>query len=250
VGHTGRYDDRRRGVPVYIDENGAADDELKVTVGHEEYTTEEAYDLDHDGVDDSAVVETDDGGHLAFSDTDGDGDADLMSTFDASGNLVSQARFDAGSGEWIAVDPHGHDDHKANTSGDHTIVVDTKDGDQEVGPATEDTDGDGKADTAIVKDDQGDTWLFTDADGDGKADLATEITQSGEVTMTKHTGDDQWIETEHGHIDSDGKYVPDHQSGVVGDDSAGWLDEPHTSKQMVAGVVRIDSTTGQWISPN
>ncbi|MFJ6670588.1 hypothetical protein ACIQMJ_05710 [Actinosynnema sp. NPDC091369] len=224
---------------MYIDETGAADGELKVTVGDEEYTAEATYDLDQDGVDESAVVETDDGGHLAFSDTDGDGEADLMSTFDADGELTGQAEFDEDSGEWIAVDPQDDRGEQTNTNAGKAIVVDMEDGaDQNVGPATEDTDGDGRADTAVVKDEDGDTWLFTDADGDGRADLATEITQDGEVTVSKHTGDDEWTQVEHGRIGEDGKYAPD------GDEA--WSEE----KVTVSGVVRIDSVTGQWISPN
>jgi hypothetical protein len=234
---------------VYIDENGGADGELKVTVEGEEYTAETTYDLDHDGVEDSAVVETDDGGHLTFTDTDRDGDADLMSTFDRDGNLVAQARFDGHSGEWISVDPA--DAHEqTNTNAGRAIIVDSDSGDQNVGVPTEDTDGDGRADTAVVKDEQGDTWLFTDVDGDGRADLATEITTEGEVVMTKHTSEDTWTEVERGHIDSEGKYVPDSKSGVLSEEDL-WLeddrDEPFGS---VSGVVRIDSTTGQWISPN
>ncbi|MEU4442702.1 hypothetical protein AB0K14_00570 [Actinosynnema sp. NPDC050801] len=224
---------------MYIDETGAADGELKVTVGDEEYTAEATYDLDQDGVEESAVVETDDGGHLAFSDTDGDGQADLMSTFDADGELVGQAEFDEDSGEWIAAEPTDDRDQRTNTNAGKAIVVDMEDGaDQNVGPATEDTDGDGRADTAVVKDEDGDTWLFTDADGDGTADLATEITQDGEVTVSKHTGDDEWTEVEHGRIGEDGKYTPDSDEA--------WSDE----KVTVSGVVRIDSVTGQWISPN
>ncbi|MFD1149803.1 hypothetical protein [Saccharothrix hoggarensis] len=224
---------------MYIDETGTTDGELKVTVGDEEYTAEATYDLDEDGVDESAVVETDDGGHLAFSDTDGDGDADLMSTFDADGELTGQAEFDEGSGEWVAVDPDDDHSRETNTNAGKSIVVDVEDGrDQEVGPATEDTDGDGRADTAVVKDEDGDTWLFTDADGDGKADLATEITQDGEVTVSKHTGDDEWTEVEHGRIGEDGKYTPDSDEA--------WSED----KVTVSGVVRIDSVTGQWISPN
>ncbi|GAB2997742.1 hypothetical protein [Saccharothrix stipae] len=224
---------------MYIDETGAADGELKVTVGDEEYTAEATYDLDQDGVEESAVVETDDGGHLAFSDTDGDGQADLMSTFDADGELVAQAEFDEDSGEWIAAEPTDDRDQRTNTNAGTAIVVDMEDGaDQNVGPATEDTDGDGRADTAVVKDEDGDTWLFTDADGDGTADLATEITQDGEVTVSRHTGDDEWTEVEHGRIGEDGKYTPDSDEA--------WSDE----KVTVSGVVRIDSVTGQWISPN
>ncbi|WP_053714456.1 hypothetical protein [Saccharothrix sp. NRRL B-16348] len=230
---------------MYIDETGAADGELKVTVGDEEYTAEATYDLDQDGVEESAVVETDDGGHLAFSDTDGDGDADLMSSFDADGELTGQAAFDEDSGEWVAVEPSDDRTEQTNTNAGKAIVVDMEGGeDQNVGPATEDTDGDGRADTAVVKDEDGDTWLFTDADGDGSADLATEITQDGEVTVSRHTGDEEWTEVEHGRIGEDGKYTPD--SDEVWSDGSGDSGE----KVTVSGVVRIDSVTGQWISPN
>ncbi|WP_199440529.1 hypothetical protein [Umezawaea beigongshangensis] len=232
---------------MYIDENGGADGELKVTVEDEDYTAEATYDLDDDGVNESAVVETDDGGHLAFSDTDDDGVADLMSTYDENGQLVSQAKFDEDDGEWVAVDPSDSGDdrreQRTNTGDDSTIVVTSEDGSKEVGPATEDTDGDGRADTAVVRDDDGDTWLFTDADGDGDADLATEITSEGDVTMSERDGDG-WTEVETGHIGSDGKYVPDARSGALD----GWGDDE--TPVTVEGVVRIDSTTGQWISPN
>lgn len=226
---------------MYIDETGTTDGELKVTVGDEEYTAEANYDLDQDGVEESAVVETDDGGHLAFSDTDGDGDADLMTSFDAEGEVTGQAEFDEDSGDWVAVDPDDDGrDQRTNTNAGRSIVVDVEDGtDQDVGPATEDTDGDGRADTAVVTDEEGDTWLFTDSDGDGRADLATEITGDGEVTVSRHTGEDEWTEVEHGRIGEDGKYSPDSDGAWGGD-----------GKVTVSGVVRIDSVTGQWISPN
>ncbi|MEU5690680.1 hypothetical protein [Actinosynnema sp. NPDC020468] len=255
---------------MFIDETGAADGELKVTVEDEVYHAEANYDLDHDGVDDSAVVETDDGGHLAFSDTDGDGDADLMTTFDKSGEIVGQARFDASSGEWVAVHPSDDHSEQTNSNAGRSIVVDTERGQQNVGAATDDTDGDGRADTAVVKDEDGDTWLFTDVDGDGHADLATEVTRDGEVTTSKHTADDQWTEVEHGRIDEHGKYVPDGRHGALGPDADElWsADGPdgaanggadhgsdttvgdQSGKVTVSGVVRIDSVTGQWISPN
>ncbi len=232
---------------MYVDDAGATDGELKVTVEDEEYTAEATYDLNDDGVNESAVVETDDGGHLAFSDTDGDGDADLMSTFDKDGDLVGQARFDERSGEWIAVEPSDKHTQQTNTNTGKSITVDIEGGpDQNVGPATEDTDNDGRADTAVVKDGEGDTWLFTDVDGDGKADVATEITADGEVTMSKHTGDDEWTQVEHGRIDGNGKYVPDAKNGLDSDEAWTSSDE----KVTVSGVVRIDSVTGQWISPN
>ena len=121
---------------MYIDENGAADAELKVTVEDEEYTADVTFDLDQDGTNDSAVVETDDGGHLAFTDTNGDGDADLMSTFDKDGNLLSQARFEENSGEWVAVDPNDSTQQKANSAPEQTIVVDTDEGERKMAVPT------------------------------------------------------------------------------------------------------------------
>ena len=229
---------------MYIDENGAADAELKVTVEDEEYTADVTFDLDQDGVNDSAVVETDDGGHLAFTDTNGDGDADLMSTFDKDGNLLSQARFEENSGEWVCGRPERSPQEKTNSSPEQTIVVDTDEGERNVGQATEDTDGDGKADTAIVRDDDGDTWLFTDANGDGKADVATEITRSGEVTMSEHRGDD-WVEVEHGHIESDGRYVTDRRAAFWTTRTTGWRKNGSTaSSESIpprgSGSVRTD----------
>ena len=151
--------------------------------------------------------------------------------------------YTASSLDGFIADPNDSHEQKTNSSPSQTIVVDTDEGDRNVGKATEDTDGDGKADTAVVRDDDGDTWLFTDKNGDGRADVATEITRSGEVTMSEHRGDD-WVEVEHGHIESDGRYVTDSKSGIL-DDSDEWFEE-----ERFEGVVRIDSTTGQWISPN
>ncbi|WP_253771869.1 hypothetical protein [Goodfellowiella coeruleoviolacea] len=246
---------------MYIDESGGADTDIKVTVDGEEYTAQENYDLDDDGVNESAVVETDDGGHLAFSDTDGDGDADLMTEFDENGDLVSQARFDAESGEWVTVDassdPTAQDADAQGTTGGagQGMTVDTGDGPQQVGPATEDSDGDGVADTAVVRDDDGDVWLFTDVDGDGQADSAIEMTRDGQVTTSQHTGDGDWTVVEQGHIDEQGKYVTD-STGGRSSDEIGWDDETTSAGQSSSGgatfggVVRIDSATGQWISPN
>ncbi|MFL6143848.1 MAG: hypothetical protein ACJ72N_18545 [Labedaea sp.] len=78
-------------------------DELTVEVDGESYEVEENYDYDHDGHNDTAVVETDDG-HIAFADTDGDGAADVAVQFDHDGNVVSGAEFDESSGEWKEED--------------------------------------------------------------------------------------------------------------------------------------------------
>ncbi|ATE57805.1 hypothetical protein [Actinosynnema pretiosum] len=226
---------------MYIDESaGAADSDLKVAVDDEEYTVEVGYDLDHDGVDETAVVETDDGGRIAFSDTDGDGDADLMTTFDDRGEVVQRSRFDDASGEWVRV---GEDSERTNSAEGRDITVTTANGSQDVGPATVDSDEDGRADSVMIEDAEGDTWLFTDSDGDGQADVATEITRDGEVTVSQRTGDAEWTEVEHGRFDSTGKYTADSGSDQLWGDGV-------DDRTAVSGVVRIDSTTGQWISPN
>ena len=49
------------------------------------------------------VVETDDG-TIAFTDTDADGQADLMIQLDANGDVVGQARFDETSGDWVHLE--------------------------------------------------------------------------------------------------------------------------------------------------
>jgi hypothetical protein len=81
------------------DEAGTADDQLTVEVDGESYEVEENVDLDGDGEDDAAVVETADG-YLAFADTDGDGVADVAMGIDQDGNVVSTAEYDETTGEW------------------------------------------------------------------------------------------------------------------------------------------------------
>src|SRR5437588_5815666 len=177
----------------------------------QEYAADETYDYDHDGQLDSAVVDTEDGGHIVYTDTRHTGEADLLTKIDGEGDVVEQARFDANSGQWVAVPgPHGTDAPEAvNRPGSGEIVVDTPEGGKNAGPATEDTDGDGRPDTAVGQDDKGDTWLYTDTNGDGHAEVAVEITGSGEVTVFQHSGEHQWTESEHGHLDAEGHYTQD-----------------------------------------
>lgn len=242
---------------MYIDETGGADGEIKVTVEGEEYTAEETYSYHHDGVNDSAIVDTGDGGHLVFTDSHHTGHADLLTTLDSHGNVVSQATYDEHSGEWVASGTTETGDHQ--TGGDHrseTIVVDTKDGHKDVGPPTEDTDGDGVPDTAVVRDADGNTWLYTDTHHSGHADLATEITPTGQVIMSERTGDNDWTEVERGHLDRNGQFVPDSQNGasqpVRADHDSFWdsAAQPGGGQQEPSGVLRIDAATGQWVSGN
>jgi hypothetical protein len=239
---------------VYIEESAQ---DLTVTVEGEDYQAEATVDLDDDGVDDTAVVETDDGS-IAFTDTDADGRADLMTQLDADGDVVAQARFDESTGEWVHVDPDSGDGAFGDgdgafgdgeqTAGGTTMTVDTPDGEIEVGVPTHDTDSDGKADTVVVSDPDGDTMIFTDADEDGDADYATEITEDGRVTVAEHTGDGDWTVIERGHLDDDGEYRRDAQlteSGTIAEESA-WSDgRPGTSEE--AREVRVDPRTGGWV---
>ncbi|WP_344685384.1 DUF6802 family protein [Saccharopolyspora taberi] len=204
---------------MYIEETGAGDGDIKITVEGEEYTAEANYDLDGDGVDETVAVMTDDG-HVAYVDENHDGRADVMQTIDADGVVVEQARFDAGTGDWTAEDPQQHPgggDPRQDPNAQQ-MVVDLPQGDVQVGPATEDTNNDGVADTAVVQDEAG-THLVTDFDGDGSADQIVDINPAGDVTISQHTGDGQWTVVEQGRLDGQ-KYTPNPATGAT--DDATW----------------------------
>ncbi|MBM7770950.1 hypothetical protein JOD54_001154 [Actinokineospora baliensis] len=227
---------------MYVDETGADDtatdtaadaghDELTVEVGGEEYEVQENFDYDQDGDNDTAVVQTEDG-YIAFADTDGDGTADTAVQLDEQGNVLAAAEYNETSGEWTESDADsvnapggdGADDHGSKSpshdSGDDAatpvnsgsggeITVDTQSGEVTAGAAQYDADGDGTNDTAVVTDEQGNTYAFTDNDGDGSADEAVVIEADGDVTVAQHTGDEEWTTVETGHINADGSYESD-----------------------------------------
>lgn len=223
---------------MYIDNGGADGHELKIEVDGHEYTAEETESLHHDGTMDTADVDGDDGGHTAYTDTDHDGTADLATKYDAEGHVVGEAHYDAASGQWSQSSSGG--------AGGGTITVDTDHGEQNVGPATADTTGSGHNDTAVVTDADGNTIMYQDVDGDGKADYAMEIAADGQVTISEHTGEHQWTEIEHGHLDGSGNYQKDQTSSLrdFGADDRSWggQEEPADSQ----GLVRTDSATGEW----
>lgn len=226
-----------------VDTSGGGDD-LTVEIDGEEYHAEENYDMDQDGQNDTAVVETEDG-YLAFADTDGDGTADVAVQYDEDGNVVAGAEYDETTGEWHEEDveslptPSGdgagdadgsgssdddttstdYDDEDSSSSGED-ITVDMPGEDVSAGPATYDTDGDGTNDTAVVTDSDGTTYAFTDVDGDGEADQAVVIESDGDVTVAEHTGEDEWTVTEEGHIDEQGNYESDSGSSDYSSSSA------------------------------
>jgi hypothetical protein len=217
---------------VYIEETGAGDGDIKVTVEGEEYTAEANYDLDGDGMDETVAVMTDDG-YVAYIDENADGQADLMQTINADGVVVEQARFDAETGNWTGEAPQQHPDGTDPQQQEHgqSMIIDTPQGDMQVGPATEDTNQDGIADTAVVETEAGGTMLVTDVDGDGSADQLVEISQTGDVTISQHTGDGQWTVVEQGKMTDDGQYAPNPATGAT-DDAAWTFDEaaqPHAA---------------------
>ena len=229
---------------MFIEESA---DDLTVSVEGEEYHTEATVDLDEDGVDDTAVVETDDG-TIAFTDTDADGQADLMTQLDADGEIVGQAKFDESTGDWVQVDPRdpaeGDVDEQTAEGGTETMTVDTPDGEVVVGAPTHDTDQDGKADSVVVQDSDGDTVIFTDADEDGDADYATEITDEGQVTVSEHAGDGEWTVVERGHLDDQGNYQRDE---LASDETITEEGTWSTPDQPDAAEVRVDPRTGNWV---
>lgn len=56
---------------MYVEDTGAGDGDIRVTVEGEEYTAEANYDLDGDGIDETVTVMTDDG-FVAYTDQDAD----------------------------------------------------------------------------------------------------------------------------------------------------------------------------------
>ncbi|MFF0148576.1 hypothetical protein ATK36_3493 [Amycolatopsis sulphurea] len=227
---------------MWVDESGGSDangpEAMTVHVEGQEYQAEVNYDADHDGVADTAVVEHGDGTAQAFLDTDHDGVADRYEVLGASGQVQDQAVYDEASGSWVESGGHsgGTDAPAQNTSAGGHIHADLPGGGVDAGAASIDTDHDGHNDTVVVETKSGGTIAFTDTDGDGAADVAVEIGSDGSTSTYEHTGPGQWSET---------SGPPDRAFDPAAD--AAWGGE---GTQLLNGVARIDSGTGQWISPN
>ncbi|SFE47230.1 hypothetical protein SAMN04487819_114109 [Actinopolyspora alba] len=206
---------------MYVEDTGSGDGDIRIDIADTEYTAEANYDLNDDGVDETVAVLTDDG-FLAYTDSDADGEADVMRAIDERGNVVEQARYDEATGEWTRESPDDSPVRERNGGSEgRSMVVDTPQGDREVGPPTEDTNNDGRADTAIVDTEHG-QMMVTDADGDGSADQMVEISDSGEVTVAKHTGDGEWTVVEQGRVDGQGQQAGQQRSFEVSD-TEDWL---------------------------
>lgn len=240
---------------MWVDESGGTDADANSTAGMDihvdgqEYHADINYDNDHDGVDDTAIVEHDDGSAQEFIDTNHDGVADEYVHINADGNADAQAHYDNASGQWVS-DPGGTGGSGGDSSGGDTSAgqagdmhADLPSGTADVGQATIDTNHDGVNDTAVVQMKGGGTMAFTDKDGDGQADVVVETHPDGSVHTFEHTGAEQWTEV-------------DGANGVSGDTSASHVSADSDAAwggggtDTLAGVAKIDSATGQWISPN
>jgi hypothetical protein len=229
---------------VYIDDGSdgsGLDGELTAEVNGQEYTAAETVDYDHDGVLDAADVDTPDGGHLLYVDSDGDGSADEAITYAADGTATAAADYDPGSGDWVASEVPGRSGGASIdpvAGGD--LHVDTAAGTVDAGTPTVDSDGDGTDDTAIVHGSDGSTILYTDMDSDGSADVATVIGPDGSAETLHHTGEHEWTPVDGGPP----------SRPAVDPTSDGFWGAVGAAEGARASVLRIDSETGQWISPN
>lgn len=183
--------DHQRGreeAAMYIEETDGGNGDIKVAVGGEEYTAEANYDVDSDGVDDAAAVLTDEG-FVAFSDDDADGAADLKRTLDPDGEVLESALSDSRASGAAVGEP-----------GAPSVVVHDSQGVHPVGAPTEDSNNDGRPDTAVINEEQR-TLLVTDENADGSADHIVEISGLGEVAVARPTEDGEWHVLERKGID-------------------------------------------------
>jgi len=185
------------------DESGVvgAPDHLDIQVEGQEYTADVNYDLDHDGIDDSAAYGQADGTVVAYIDADHDGQADGYLHVAADGSVIQSAHFDQASGNWVASEPPASDTAAVLASTNAGMTSDLHGAPVVVGPATVDSDGDGRNDTAVVQNDQGGTELVTDTNGDGHGDVDTVIDKNGVAVTFERGADGHWNET-HAHADS------------------------------------------------
>jgi hypothetical protein len=194
---------------------------ITVNTGGQEVTADATIDIDHDGHNDTAIVQDTQGDHIAVTDTDGDGEADHAALLDESGHVVETAHVGAG-GTWVqdgpsdsnpyggpgaSIEGGGSGGSDPTTPGDggstsggssgssNTIVIDSG-GQTTDAQATVDSDHDGHNDTAVVRTADGNQVAFTDSDGDGHADQAVVYSPDGHLIGTAHydeaTG--TWVE--------------------------------------------------------
>ncbi|GAA3997850.1 hypothetical protein GCM10022247_17440 [Allokutzneria multivorans] len=246
------------GFPVYIEETGGTDGDIKVNVDGDEYTAEATSDLNNDGIEDTAMVATDDG-YLSFTDTDHDGKADVMRTLNEKGDVVSSAKFDGATGEWVSEKGGGRgpDDKYGVYGAGSGMVVHGPDGDHRVEGQLVDTNNDGKGDTVTVTDHQGNTVIYADTDGDGDAELSTTITKDGQVVVKENTKGSDWVVVEQEKLGATGGGIggggeaPSEPGGggfSTAAESWGLSEEAETvERPSETKTIKVDPTSGQWV---
>jgi hypothetical protein len=211
---------------------------VTVEVGGHEIGVAETIDSDHDGTNDTGVLEAD-GKTIALTDTDGDGDADKATVFDQSGQVVGAMHVDASTGEWV-VD---------GGSAAGTGSTDTGDS----GTGTGAGDGGEVGTTSTSGGDAGDSGGPGDSGGaaGGTGSMTVEVDGQSRVLPTTHdyTGDgqpDAAVQT------ADGRTIVftdthDNSTGTPGPD--GTADEAFIldSSGHVVGAAHIDPSTGEWV---
>jgi hypothetical protein len=219
---------------------------VTVNTGGQEVTADATIDIDHDGHNDTAVVEDTEGHHIAVTDTDGDGEADHAALLDDSGRVLDTAHLDA-DGNWVqdaagdsnpyggpgaSIDENPDDGGTAGdgsspdgtgaagggSSGDGGTIVIESGGQSMDAQATIDTDHDGHNDTAVVQTADGNKVAFTDSDGDGHADQAVVYGPDGHMIGTAHYDEASgtWIEGAGDGAASGGDAVTQTAGGVGG----------------------------------
>lgn len=248
------------------DHDGVAD---SVIVGQDEYTVV-VTDSDHDGNADSVTgydaqghqVEhgpsgpdaglggsgsDNSGSHSPGSDSPGShtpGSDGSGSDGSGSDNPGSDGSGSAGQG--TGAEPAGAaGDTQGDASGDAApgsiTVVDDQGRAVEVGPPTADMDGDGTADTAIVRNTDGSTTGYTDRNADGEADQITQIGTDNRVTISVADGKGGWEVAASGHLDAHGEFVEDAGSGSAGATTG--TDGADVPDNAVGGAVMPDVAT-------
>jgi hypothetical protein len=131
-------------------------------------------DRDHDGRVDTAVIHSP-GQDEYYTDRNGDGQADELTIFAPDGQLISHEQLGA-DGHWHET-PYGH----GGPTGDPGHIAVNYNGTRyDAGQATVDSNGDGHADTAIIRS-PGQIEYYIDRDGDGRADELTITTPGGHL---------------------------------------------------------------------
>ncbi|SDN24413.1 hypothetical protein SAMN04489726_5690 [Allokutzneria albata] len=242
------------GFPVYIEETGGTDGDIKVSVDGDEYTAEATSDLNNDGIEDTAMVSTDDG-YLSFTDTDNDGRADLMRTLNEKGDVVGSAKFDGATGEWVSDQKGGGrlpDERQGLYGAGSGMVVHGPDGDHRVEGQLVDTNNDGKGDTVTVTDAQGNSVIYADTDADGDAELSTTITKDGQVIVKENTKGGDWVVVDQEKLGAvgDGEVQTATTAEEAESSDSGWglneeaepVERPSENK-----TIKVDPKSGQWI---